>query len=172
MRTVAFAIALAVVAAPVVAQKFAKSPETLKRAPFLLAYKQAEKFFESKDVEGLAKGVTPDFTETAGGRTLHKAESMKQLKMFLSMFDKVHCTFAMTSCTVTGNTATTTDNSHVWGTSAPNPKTHKASKIEATRKETFTWVKLGDRWLAKSLVATGEKVTVDGKPMSMTPSRV
>ena len=128
-------------------------------------FKQAEKAFEAKNTDAISKGTTADFTETSMGKTAKKAESMKGLKQFLGMFKTVHCKYTMTSLKSKGNSATTTETIHLWGDSMPDPKTHKSGKIDASRNQTCNWVLQGGHWLVKSMVATNEKMTLNGKPM-------
>src|SRR5689334_11124363 len=54
-------------------------------------FKQVEKLFEAKNADGIAKGMTSDFTETSMGQKVDRAKSLAGLKQFLGMFKTVHC---------------------------------------------------------------------------------
>lgn len=138
-----------------------------ENAQFVAIYKHMEALFESKNADDLYKGVAPGFTEYTMGRTVKKDQSLKGLKQFMGMFTTLHCKFTMRKCQVKGNTATTTDAAHLWGDGTMDMKTRKPHKIDATRNETFTWVKIGGKWMAQSLRASDERISVDGHPMPM-----
>jgi hypothetical protein len=139
------------------------------RATFVAIYQRAEQMFHKKDVKGLYAGMTADFTETIMGRKLNKEESMKSLQQLMGMFQTLNCKFTLKSAEMKGATTVTKDSVHISGPSSQtDPKTHKRTKIDATRDETFTWVKLGGRWMLKSIVATNQKIMLNGKAMPMT----
>jgi hypothetical protein len=139
------------------------------RATFAAMYKRAEAMFAKKDAKGISMGMTADFTETIDGRKANKDQSAKGLQQFMGMFQTLTCKFNMKSCKVNGNTAVTKDTVHLSGpASAADPKTHKRAKIDATRDETFTWVKQGGNWMVKSITASHQKIMINGKLMPMT----
>jgi ketosteroid isomerase-like protein len=139
-----------------------------ERAMFAAMYKQAEKAFENKDADGITAGMTPDFSETAMGRTRKGKDAKDDLKQFLAIWKTIHCNFTMNSCKVSGNTAMTNDSVHLWGTGKMNPQAKKDQKIDATRNEAMTWTKVGGKWMVKSIVATNEVIKVDGKKLDFS----
>ena len=135
---------------------------------FRMMYKQAEKAFEMKNVAMMNSEATTDFTEQSMGKISNKKESMQGLKFFLDMFAKPRCTFNMTSVKVNGNTAVTMDHAHIWGMASPMAMKQKMrGKLDAQRDETLTWVKMRGKWMIKSMVASNEKFTMNGKPVPM-----
>jgi hypothetical protein len=170
MKFAVVVAAIALISGGVYAHQKNKAPmKGNDKAMFAAMYAQAANAFDHKDIKGLSGGMTSDFTETAMGKTMNRADSLKGLKQFIGMFATIHCKFDMKSCTVNGNTATTMDSVHLWGTTAMDKKTHKAGKLDATRDETFTWTKSKGRWWVKSIVASNEKMLLNGKPMPMGP---
>ena len=143
------------------------------KATFAAMYKQAEKAFETKNVKMLQGWMTPDYTEGAMGKTMNAQQAMKDLQQFFGMFKTLHMKFVVHSVKVNGNMATTTDTGHLWGDSSMvDPKSKKSHKVSASRDETMTWVKMGNRWAVKKIVATNEKMMMDGKPyMPQMPKR-
>ncbi len=146
------------------AMAFAGRPADDK-ATFVAMYKEGAKMLEKKDYNGMAKGMTADFTETSMGHTVKREESLKGMKQFFGMFKTMKVTLDVVSCKITGNTAVVMSKAHVWGTSMPDPKTHKSSKIDARRDEKCTWVKKNGQWMMRSMVGSNEKMLIDGKPM-------
>jgi hypothetical protein len=148
---------------------FAQHAKPDSKATFSGLYKQAEAIFAKKDAKALYAGLTNDFTETINGRTMKKEQSRNGLQQFMNMFQTLHCKFTIKSCTIVGRTAMTKDSVHLWGPSSRlDPKTHKRGTIEATRDETFTWVKQNGRWMVRGIGATNQKILVNGKAMPMT----
>ena len=138
------------------------------RATFETMYNQAERQFAKKDVAAITKSMTPDFTETSMGQTMNKAQAVKGLKQFLGMFTTVKCELTIKSCKVNGNTAVVTNSAHLWGMGMPDPKTKKLHKVDATRGEECTWVKVKGQWMLKHIKGSNEKMMMDGKAMPMT----
>jgi ketosteroid isomerase-like protein len=138
------------------------------RATFEKMYNQAEAQFAKKDVAAITKSMTPDFTETSMGQTMNKTQAVKGLKQFLSMFTTVKCELKIKSVKVNGNTAVVTNSAHLWGMGMPDPKTKKPHKMDATRGEECTWVKVKGQWMLKHIKGSNERMLMDGKPMPMS----
>lgn len=141
----------------------------MSKAQWQGMYNQAEMLFDKKDADGIFRYMAPDFSMTMMGQKMNTEQAKASMKQWFGMMKDLHAKMTVTSVMSKANMAMVTDSFHMSG-HMMNPKTKKWSKYVDSGMETATWVRMGGKWMMKSLTMKGEKMTMDGKPFD--PSKM
>lgn len=128
------------------------------------AYRKLEAAIKAKNIDGVLKLSTLDFTMKQPGKKPQNAEQVKAAMMqefaMAKSVDEVKMT--VTKFTVTGYTAeATTSGKMSLSMYGQQGKTNKLVDLSTTKD---TWVKGADGWKIKSVDVITDKMTLDGKP--------
>lgn len=118
---------------------------------------------KSKNIDGVMKMGTKDFSYTEKGQTMG-GEQMKQMmqQQFAAMKSCDKMVMKIDKLTVKGNTATVMSSSEgVMTIGGADGKTHKMADKNTSKD---TWVKTPEGWKCKNVTVLTDKMTMDGKP--------
>lgn len=132
---------------------------------------QMERAFNRKDVVYLDKISTSDFTDTAMGRTMSKAESLKEMKVAYAQAKSVRAKFKILAMSASGNSGVAMTSGHVVMITKPRGGKDKSHRMVMDVWEKQTWIRSGKTWkIQKNEQTKPTKSTVDGKPFD--PSKM
>lgn len=159
-----------VLAGLVVASALAFAGDSLRSA-ILVVGKPIERALMHKDVAAFAKAVRPNVTDDftysdAGGKPMDFDTMVQEMKQSLSAYTKITlATSRIVSVKQKGDTGAAVERHEMKGyTLGPDKKKHNLVFIGTS---TESYKKVGGKWLMSSMVMKTDKLTMDGKPMSM-----
>ncbi len=127
--------------------------------------------FETKNAKFFESISTPDFSESMGGKTTTRAESMAQMKQWFGMASNIKCSFKLLSSKADATMGTATFSDHTSFNMRPMKKGDKMHRIVMDMTEKQTWVRSGKGWKIKMIEqAKPMKMWQDGKPVD--PSKM
>ncbi len=137
-------------------------------------YSKLQAGFLNKDADAISKLSTPDYTQKmSNGTTMNRAQVTQNLKMQFSMTKKVKkMDMKLSNISVKGKTASGTS-SYTFTGEIVDPDGHmgapgKSHLLSVSGSEHATMVKTPKGWRFKSISSDQEKMTMDGKPLSVS----
>ncbi len=164
MRIIKRTSALIVVGLYIVA--IASADQTKEFKKYMTAmYPKMVKAFRTKDIKFFSDAATPDFTETAMGRTMNRDEALANFGQMFQMVKSIDVKTKPSQLTFKADKGkgTVTGKWVYVGMMKPDAK-GKSHKLEATSYTRESWMKKGKDWMIYKMEDTKPgTVKIDGR---------